>query len=71
MRETSQYPLEEMHTVFEASTRNLASYRLFVELPYKFKRYILRKDVTLEPFEESKYNVGIITLGDTGTSSPP
>ncbi|ODM16479.1 hypothetical protein SI65_07986 [Aspergillus cristatus] len=71
MRETSQYPLEAMHMVFEASTKNLALYRLFVELPYKFKRYILRKDVALEPFEESKYNVGMITLGDTGTSSPP
>lgn len=71
MRETSQYPLEEMHTVFEASTKNLALYRLFVELPYKFKRYILRKDVVLEPFEESKYNVGMITLVDTSTSSPP
>lgn len=64
MRETRKYPLEEIHTVFEVSTRNLASYRLFVELPYIFKYYVLRKDVKLEPFEESRYNVGVISLDD-------
>lgn len=68
MQETRKYPLEEMHTVFEVSTRNLASYRLFVELPYMFKYHVLRQDVKLEPFEESRYNVGMISLDDVDTT---
>ena len=69
MRETHKHHLEEIHRAFEVSTRNLASYRLFVELPYKFKRHVLRMNVELEPFEDSKYNVGVISLGDIDTTS--
>lgn len=69
MRETHKYQLEEIHRIFEVSTRNLVSYRLFVEFPYKFERYIFQMNVELKPFEESKYNVGMISLGDIDTTS--
>lgn len=69
MIETWNRPLEDIHMAFEASLRNSASYSLSVELPYIFNRYVLQRDVDLEPFEESSYNVGMISLGDTEGSS--
>lgn len=69
MRETRRYPLEEIPRVFEASSKNIMSYRLYVEFPYLFKRYILRKDVELEHFEDSRYNTGMISLDNIDTTT--
>lgn len=63
MRETSKVAFEDMEQVFEGRTRDIVSYRVKVVLPYLFRRYILWRQVKLEPFEESRYSGGGIILG--------
>lgn len=62
MRETKNLGLEEVPLTFEAPTRNLVLYRLFVEVPYLFRRYVLQQNVEFLPFEDSKYGGGAIAL---------
>lgn len=62
MRETGNVALEDIDQIFEVRTRNLVSYRIKMELPYLLRRYILRQQVKLVPFEESRYGIGTITL---------
>lgn len=62
MRETKNLALEEVPLAFEAPTRNLILYRLSVEIPYIFRRYVLRQNVEFLPFEDSKYGGGAISL---------
>jgi sugar porter (SP) family MFS transporter len=47
--ETKQLTLEELDYVFGVPTSQHAAYQLHTFLPYVFKRYILRKKVTLKP----------------------
>lgn len=68
MRETKQYTLEEIHSVFKKSTRKMVSYRIYTELPYAFKRYILRKHVRLEPFDESRHDGNTAFYSDADES---
>lgn len=49
MPETKQRTLEELDYIFAVPTRRHMSYQTKTALPYWFKRYILRKDVKLEP----------------------
>lgn len=56
MEESQHLTLEEMHSAFQHSTRARVSYRLFTQVPYAFKRYVLRKKVRLQPTEDR--NVG-------------
>lgn len=62
MRETKNLALEEVPLAFEAPTRNLILYRLLVEIPYLFRRYVLRRNVVFLSFEDSKYSGGTIAL---------
>ncbi|PKY00611.1 MFS general substrate transporter [Aspergillus campestris IBT 28561] len=62
MRETKNLALEEVPLAFEAPTRNLILYRLSVEIPYFFRRHVLRQNVQFLPFEDSKYGGGAIVL---------
>ncbi|KAJ7057018.1 hypothetical protein C8F01DRAFT_340670 [Mycena amicta] len=47
--ETKQRTLEELDYVFGVPTRTHASYQFKKSLPYFIQRWILRRDVTLEP----------------------
>lgn len=51
-----------MDVEFQVPTTKVAEYRLRIVIPYLFRRNILRQNVALQPFEESKYNVGPIRL---------
>lgn len=62
MRETKNMTLEEVPSAFEAPTRNVIRYRLFVEIPYILRHYVLRQNVEFLPFEDSKYGGGAIAL---------
>jgi hypothetical protein len=47
--ETKQRTLEELDYVFAVPTRKHMSHQVFKALPWWFRRYILRQNVTLEP----------------------
>lgn len=64
MEETSKLPLEYFGESLKASPPGMKRYRLFVYLPYIFKRHVLREDTILETFEESRYHRGAIYLND-------
>jgi hypothetical protein len=59
--ETKQRTLEELDYIFAVPTRKHMSYQLNKALPYWFNRYILRRNVTLEPL----YHFDHIATEDT------
>ncbi|MCJ1402163.1 hypothetical protein MMC11_005382 [Xylographa trunciseda] len=47
--ETKQRTLEELNYIFRVPTRQHMHYQIFVYLPYLYQRYVLRRDVDVEP----------------------
>ncbi|KAL4961581.1 uncharacterized protein BDV14DRAFT_180152 [Aspergillus stella-maris] len=60
--ETQQRPLEDMRTPLHIPITNRFMYRARVYAPYMVNRYILRRRVKLESFEQSRYSSGTLRL---------
>ncbi|KAL4916465.1 hypothetical protein BDW62DRAFT_202621 [Aspergillus aurantiobrunneus] len=66
---TKGLALEEIAATFDVSIIDRAAYRLHVHVPYMFRRFILWRNVELEPFEESRYYRGAVRLEGDGFSA--